>query len=759
MKIKSVSCTYVHKKMGDLQLGDKIVGPAGEKYSIREITDHGEQDVYKITLSDGRSFESMLSHLSTVHFRNSHVRPDKKVYDTVTTGYIMDHLDKYLFEIPTDETFNWSDLDAPQFLEMLPLHEYEPIDDEYLIPDLTKDPNKVYITSIEKTRREICKCIAVDYPWGLYLIEDGILTHNSLLTNLCMSYEMVLFGLMREPYRLLGHSPMTSYCVCLCSFSLGKAWDLLGTPFEQFIEQSPVFEKVGRRDDVVNADKLDPDCSKILFSTAGRGSARMLFRNNLQLKMMSTEGHLLGNTIIYAAMSELSWWEQNGWTKEAIKSFFDKACQRVDSRMNGHYLGRYVIDSSPFSLEAPIDKWIWSEAITDPKWYCVLGAKWDYFKKEFPEFFDKNGKEIHNWDVAFQCYKGGKSEPPKACKTEGEAQLYDPLDLVWCPKKDIKSTGQINLMSLALQNPVEFLRDWAGIPAGSSDRIFQAGNIIENVFDNDLRNIYTSIVADEAFEPEHLIWDQIKDKFFINFNGKYMFYREPGAKRVLAVDQSESGDATAVTMAHWEYISDTDDETTSKDLVARDVKNVLVADFTIVIIPKGGKINLDAIKYFIQDLTELGNINLGLVNFDNYQSHATKQYLARREIPLTYVSADKSNEPYTELIDYIKHERVFVGKNIFLKNNLRSIHWYKRESGSTKVEHFFGKICNESEDTNWETSQLGVNAKDAADTLAECIHMLIAHDVDFAPSTKWINSKYEQKETINKKLDRLGFQF
>ena len=206
MKIKSVSCTYVHKKMGDLQLGDKIVGPAGEKYSIREITDHGEQDVYKITLSDGRSFESMLSHLSTVHFRNSHVRPDKKVYDTVTTGYIMDHLDKYLFEIPTDETFTWSDLDAPQFLEMLPLHEYEPVDDEYLIPDLTKDPNKVYITSIEKTRREVCKCIAVDYPWGLYLIEDGILTHNSLLTNLCMSFEMVLFGLMREPYRILGHS-------------------------------------------------------------------------------------------------------------------------------------------------------------------------------------------------------------------------------------------------------------------------------------------------------------------------------------------------------------------------------------------------------------------------------------------------------------------------------------------------------------------------------------------------------------------------
>jgi len=118
---------------------------------------------------------------------------------------------------------------------------------------------------------------------------------KSLLTNLCMSYIITLFCLMREPFKVLGHSPMTSYCVSLCSYSLGKAWDLLGTPFEQFIEQSPMFEKVGRRDDVVNANKLDPNCTKIYYSTAGRGSARMIYRNNLQLKMMSTEGHLLGN--------------------------------------------------------------------------------------------------------------------------------------------------------------------------------------------------------------------------------------------------------------------------------------------------------------------------------------------------------------------------------------------------------------------------------------------------------------------------------
>lgn len=206
-KIKKVDFEYAYKKMGELKIGDEVLGPGGEKHKILEIYEQGQQDVYKITLSDGRSFEAGLEHLTTVHFRNSHVRPDKKAYDTLTTKYMMDNLDRYRFEIPTDETFGWSELDCPQFLEMLPCHEYEPIDEDRIIPNLIKEPNKVYVEKIEKmAEQKNCRCIALNYPWGLYLTENGIITHNSLLTNLCMSYIMVLFALMREPYRILGHS-------------------------------------------------------------------------------------------------------------------------------------------------------------------------------------------------------------------------------------------------------------------------------------------------------------------------------------------------------------------------------------------------------------------------------------------------------------------------------------------------------------------------------------------------------------------------
>ena len=295
MKIKSVTCEYISKPLKELQIGDRVLGVNGDRPKILNIQKNGVQPTFTIKLSDGRSFRAGKGHFNTVHFRNSKLRPDKKVYDVLTVEYIKDHLNEYLFEIPTDDTFTLSEIDFWQHLEMLPCHENEPADQEDIIPDFNRDPNKVYIESIVPDVDEECWCLQLNDPLGLFAIEDRVFTHNSLLTNLILSYIIVLFGLMRKPYQLLGHSPMTAYSVGMCSATLNKAWDLLGVPFEQLIEQSPFFEKVGRHDDIVRVNEEDKECSKCYYTTAARGSAKMVFRNNLQLKLVSTEGALLGN--------------------------------------------------------------------------------------------------------------------------------------------------------------------------------------------------------------------------------------------------------------------------------------------------------------------------------------------------------------------------------------------------------------------------------------------------------------------------------
>lgn len=574
---------------------------------------------------------------------------------------------------------------------------------------------------------------------------------KSLLTNLVMSYLIVLFGLMREPYKQLGHNVTTTYALGLCCYTLNKAWDILGTPFEQFLEANPYFEKVGRHDDITAINREDKECKKCYYSTAARGSSKMIFRNNLNLKMVSTEGNLLGVTFIYTAMTELAWWVRGGMTHDDIYTFFTKADQRVQSRMNGHYLGRVVIDSSPFSMESPIDKFIWNEAMYDPKWYCVTGSKWDWFPEQFPKFVNPDGTENHNRDVAFQCFKGGAGEPPRMIENEADSTSFNHLDLVWCPKEDVTAKGIIQFEKLAKQNCVEFLRDYAGIPAGSVDRIFQNEKVLENMFQDNLRAIPTSITADYLAPPEHLIWNKIKDRFFLNFQGKYIFYRNPGARRVLSVDQSTTGDATAISMCHKEFL-----KTADGSLV-----EVTIVDFTIMIIPKNGAVSLDAVRSFIFDLVDIGGINLVWVNFDKFQSDAATQDLKRRGYQVEYVSADKKNEPYQMLINDIMLGRVISGKNIFLKNNLMSLHMEQRESGTWKYDHFKGKIINETTDISWETSELGVNAKDGADTVAECHYILNVHKDECPPVYTYEFPKpiENELEDRNKALAALGLSF
>ena len=704
------------KKMGDIQVGDSVKPLIGKKSTVEKIIEQGNQKTYELYLTTGETIWCSMGHWWTVFDK------DKNKYVRLQTYQLLENFENYY--LPNEE-------------------------------------------EIRRDKELIIKCIK-DFELSTYLDAPVHLAEVPTNLNLSFSTQVKSYTILgEEPHRCIQVSdPVHKYftkiphkkkvfpidnCVAMCSYTLNKVWDLLGTPFEQFLEQSPYFEKVGRHDDISQINKEDESCTKCYYTTAARGSNKMLFRNNLSLSLISTEGALLGRTIIYSAMSELAWWEKNGWTKEEIYTFFTKAKQRVDSRMNGHYLGRYVIDSSPFSLESPIDKWIWENAKNDPKWYCVLGARWDYFKKEFPGYFDKNGEEIHNWDVGFQMFKGGKSEPPKAIFSEMEAEKYDPLDLMWCPRQQVDSKGILDFTDLATQNAVEFLRDYAGVPAGSSDRIFQSGKVLDAVFDNDLKNIYTSIIADAMEEPEHLIWNKIRDQFFINFSGNYMFYREPNAKRTLAVDQSEAQDVTGITMSHFEWVK----------LGNGDIVNVVVIDFTIAIIPKGGRINLDAIRYFIVDLIERGRLNIAMVNFDNFQSSPTKQYLERKGIPLDYISVDKQNEHYATFIDMIFHNRVFAGKNIFFKNNLRSIHIAQREgSGTLKYDHFKGKLCNESSDTSWENSHIGENAKDVADSACASVALLNRYEVEFAPTHEWkahTSGENNRRET-EKKLNELGFQ-
>src|SRR5574344_3050225 len=99
----------------------------------------------------------------------------------------------------------------------------------------------VKLKSIRKVSHEPMRCIHVTNPNGLYVINHGIVTHNSLLASLINLYESVHFALMWHPYKFFGQSAATIYTQTFCAWSLKKGSELLLEPMEQILEQAPYF--------------------------------------------------------------------------------------------------------------------------------------------------------------------------------------------------------------------------------------------------------------------------------------------------------------------------------------------------------------------------------------------------------------------------------------------------------------------------------------------------------------------------------------
>ena len=293
------------------------------------------------------------------------------------------------------------------------------------------------------------------------------------------------------------------------------------------------------------------------------------------------------------------------------------------------------------------------------------------------------------------------------------------------------------------------VKDYGGWPSGSQSKVIDDFSIIDDMFTPQLNNIYTYIYAPADIKPEGLIWNQIKDKFFIKISeNKYEFYRASKEKRYIHIDQSETGDMASITMLHPE--------------VNKKGEIVQIVDFNIVINPNKRKINLDAIYYFILDLRDKGNIlllrtyktdrygkkkktDIGKITFDQFQSSATIQRLERNGFPVNKLSVDRDINPYVTLVSWMSNGRVKCGKNIILKNNLKSLIEIRTDKGKKKIDHMKG-LTVVDDGGNWETSLMGINAKDCSDTLCGATWNSI-QEFTGIPRYQWIDDGIIQEKT------------
>lgn len=588
-------------------------------------------------------------------------------------------------------------------------------------------------------------------PYRTAVLYSFIGFGKSYLSVLLNMYIGVHLSMMRLPWRFFGHSPATIYTQVFCATSQKKSSELLFEPMLNMLESSPFFEKVHTREAMNNRERdfaRMGNIDRIFWTTAAPTSA-VQFSNGANFKLISSPGALLGQTIVSGTMTELTFFYDAGKSDDFIFKFFSKLRARIESRMKGNYFGRFILDSSPNTLESPIDDWVVHEAPKNASNFIISGSRWKWVKGDFPaDTFDENG-DVRP-EKAFQVYVGGKGRAPAIIDAQDRSQ-FAPEEIIDVPNVPLIK-GQFE------ENIYEALKDQAGIPAGSSDKIFYDYTKIEKCFDPHLKSVNPHIVAPSRESPEGLIWNQIKDQFFIKYINSYQFWYKPHIPRVFAVDQSISGDVTAIAIAHLER-----EMRKVPGVPDPQMALMYIIDLVVPIIPKGGRINLDSIRYFIDDLREKGSMNLMYGSFDQFQSEATMQYLLRRGFEVEKLSVDKEMDPYLNFVSIVESDRLRAGRNIHFKNNLKSLQITRRKdaegkkTGSQKVDHTAGEIVLEGT-TNWETSLIGIHAKDISDAVCACCELLRKHDV--VPYEMWEpelireKTRADAQTQINKLLEK-----
>jgi len=477
------------------------------------------------------------------------------------------------------------------------------------------------------------------------------------------------------------------------SFTKIKGAQVLLQPFERALESSPIFHRVSKAEFLQRKQKEVAGIGGIAFTSAGK-VGQFQFAQDIHISVTSKKEDILGLNVIAGIASEISFWLEKGVSIEEIWQTFTTLRGRINSRFGNRYLTATILDSSPLDLsKSPIDKWVYSgEAAKDPLVQVVHAKHWDIFATEKMDRGNEY-QEFRKTGKTFPVFRGDNGRSPKILH-DAEVVNYSPETIFNVP---------IDLYQAFYDDLKRKICDYCGYPAGNDSKFISDFRFIESSFYSTIKNVYSFIHAPSTELPERLIWNQIKDKFFLEVSGVYEFYRYPTAPRYIHIDLAEVEDIAAISMVHAELNSRGE--------------RVIVADFTIPIMPTKERINLDAVGCFIDDLIRIGHIRLSKITADQWQSAPLIQRLKRQGYDAQKLSVDSDMTPYRITLGLLQTNRLKCGHNILLKNNWKSLVEVSYASGYKKIDHVNISNIQRGGDDGWETSLLGYGQKDVTDSL------------------------------------------
>jgi hypothetical protein len=146
-----------YQTMADMVVGSRVIGEDGLAHNVTQVKDCGVYDIYRVTFNDGTFVECSPGHLWTM----THSRPGEAF--TLSALDIAKNLHTRKYIVPTH---------APVIFD----EDFQPDEELFLQSRGGCTREVVGVTAVG---RGPVRCISVDAPYGLYLTDHCIVTHNS----------------------------------------------------------------------------------------------------------------------------------------------------------------------------------------------------------------------------------------------------------------------------------------------------------------------------------------------------------------------------------------------------------------------------------------------------------------------------------------------------------------------------------------------------------------------------------------------------
>ena len=465
------------------------------------------------------------------------------------------------------------------------------------------------------------------------------------------------------------------------------------------------------------------------FQRNPRLNSLLVFPEGISYAYGSSASDSIGMSVICSMLDEANFLGGNGPSKDSEKA--TDLYANIVNRSNS----RFIVDGGiNHSLNILVSSATYENSATerqirlsrnDPHTIVAAPAQWDvkpknFSKKFFYVFKGSNYLEanivnstddVNNYRVSEGIskhkYIDGLEDYESINKAIEELPPHMQTKFLKVPV-DLRNGFEANLL--------RSLQDIGGVSTGSQGKLFSSPMVLQDCIDVNRHHPFVSKEIVISTGDDINVKDYLRDDFRLKY---------PERPRYLHIDQSFRTDSTGISCV---YVDDIVEEDGVK-------KPVFGVDFMLRINPPKPpkKIAIYKIRNFVIYLVNVIGMKIGKLTYDIFNSEESRQILEEMGFNVGYLSVDRTDKPYLDLVEIMYEKRIKLYDYPILRYELLNLlhDRIRRKVDHPKVVTDDGFVDYEGKGNDGVTGTR-VGSKDVSDSLCGAIQNALQSTVSDA---------------------------